>query len=176
MSNEEPMVGPFNQNFNNLEKSYFQVPWDTCFPAHCSRLWDSSTLPSGSPAQTAARQQPQSTEVRDAVVALPLGSVGDAVINSEVGGVPVVRFTKSRGASVGAFSRQVAGRTLSFDYREDEDVFVDCETRTLWNSIGRAGSGPLEGERLELIATSCSFWFSVVISFPGVEFFNPESG
>ena len=40
MSNGEPIVGTFNQKFNNLEKSYFQVPLDTCFPAHCSRLWD----------------------------------------------------------------------------------------------------------------------------------------
>ena len=115
-------------------------------------------------------------EVRDAVVAFPLGPVGDAAINSEVGGVPVVVFTKSRGASVGAFSRQVAGRTLSFDYREDEDVFVDRETGTLWNSIGRADRGPLEGERLERVATRCAFWFSVAISFPGVELFNPDSG
>ena len=178
MSNGEPIVGPFDQKFNNLEKSYFQIPLDTCFLLIAVACGTSATalLPSGTSAPTAAGQQPQSTEVREAVVAFPLGPVGDAAINSEVDGVPVVAFTKSRGASVGAFSRQVAGRTLSFDYREDEDVFVDCETRTLWNSIGRAGSGPLEGERLELIATSCSFWFSVVISFPGVEFFNPESG
>ena len=135
-----------------------------------------ATLPSGSPAPSAAGQQPQSTEVRDAVVAFALGPVGDAAINSEVGGVLVVGFTKSRGASVGAFSRQVAGRTLSFDYREDEDVYVDCETGTLWNSIGRADSGPLEGERLGRVATRRAIWFSVAISFPGVGLFNPESG
>jgi hypothetical protein len=115
-------------------------------------------------------------EVGDAVVAFPLGPVGDAAINSEVGGVPIVVFTKSQGASVGALSRQVAGRTLSFDYRDNQDVFVDRETGTSWNSIGRADSGPLEGERLERVPTRRAFWFSVAISFPGVELFNPGSG
>ena len=172
------MLDPLIKSLITSRRATFKFLWIPVFLLIAVACGTSATatLQSVSPAPTAAGQQPQSTEVRDAVVAFPLGSVGDAAINCEVGGVPVVVFTKSRGASVGAFSRQVAGRTLSFDYREDEDVFVDRETGTLWNSIGRADSGPLEGEGLERVATRRAFWFSVAISFPGVEFFNPESG
>ena len=115
-------------------------------------------------------------EVGEAVTAFPLGPAGNAAINSEVGGLPVVVFTKSQGASVGAFSRQVAGRTLSFDYREDEDLFVDRETGTAWNSVGIAERGPLAAERLERVSTRRAFWFSIAISFPGVELYTPNAG
>jgi hypothetical protein len=64
----------------------------------------------------------------------------------------------------------------AFDYRENQDVFVDRETGTSWDSTGRAESGPLAGERLERVGTRRAFWFSVAISFPGVEVFTPDSG
>jgi hypothetical protein len=85
-------------------------------------------------------------------------------------------FTKSQGASVGAFSRAVAGQTLSFDYREEDDLFVDRETGTAWNSVGIAESGALAGERLERVSTRRAFWFSIAISFPGVELYTPDAG
>ena len=116
-------------------------------------------------------------EVGDAVTVFPLGVIGDGAVNAEVGGLPVVVFTTSGGRSVGAFSRfpipsTSEGEPLTFDYWEEDAVFVDRETGSTWDFAGRAQDGPLAGSRLDRVSTRRSFWFAVAISFPDVEIFN----
>ena len=117
-------------------------------------------------------------EVGDAMTAFPLGTIGDGAVNSEVGGLPVVVFTTSGGRSVAAFSRAAptgasAGQTLTFDYREEDGMFLDRETGSTWDFAGRAQDGPLTGSRLDQVNTRRSFWFAVVIAFPGVAIYEP---
>ena len=112
-------------------------------------------------------------EAGESVMAFPLGIIGDAAVNSEVGGLPVAVFTKSGGASVGAFSREVDGRALNFDYLADADRYVDRETGTSWDATGTAVEGELAGNRLDRLSTRRAFWFSIAISFPEVELFQP---
>lgn len=110
--------------------------------------------------------------------AFPLGELGDAAANAEVGGEPVVVFTASGGRSVAAFSRIVDGQTLTFDLIEDGGLieygrFTDRETGSTWDLAGRAEGGPLAGSRLDRVNTRRSFWFAVAISFPGIDIHNP---
>ncbi len=111
-------------------------------------------------------------EIGDAVTAFPLGDIDGGAIDGEVGGEPVVVFTASGGLTVIAFSRNVDGQTLSFEYAGD-GRFTDRETGTSWDFAGRGGDGPLAGSRLERVSTRRSFWFAVAISFPGIEIHTP---
>ncbi len=112
-------------------------------------------------------------EIGDAITVFPLGLIGDGVANHQVGGQPVTVFALTGDRAAGAFSRELDGQTLTFEFREDGQQFVDVETGSLWDALGRATSGPLAGTELEQLNTRRSFWFSVAIAFPGVEIFRP---
>ncbi|MCI0901356.1 MAG: DUF3179 domain-containing protein, partial [Chloroflexi bacterium] len=115
-------------------------------------------------------------ETGGGITAFPLGVIGDGAVNAVVGGEAIVVFTTSGGRSVGAFSRTIegptGGRTLTFDYQEDER-FTDRETGSTWDFAGRAGDGPLAGSRLERVSTRRSLWFAVAIAFPDIDIHSP---
>jgi hypothetical protein len=112
-------------------------------------------------------------EVGDAATAFPLGLIGDGAVNHDVGGQPVVVFARAGNRAAAAFSRVVDGRTLNFDFRDDDQSFVDRETGSAWDAGGRATSGPLTGSDLEQLNTRRAFWFSVAIAFPGEDVYLP---
>ena len=112
-------------------------------------------------------------EVDDAVTAYPLDRIGDAAVNDQVGRLPVVIFTRGNSRAVGAFSRVVEGQTLTFAYRNDDQNFVDEQNGSIWDSAGRATSGPLAGTQLERLNTRRAFWFSIVIAIPEVNLYLP---
>ena len=72
-----------------------------------------------------------------------------------------------------AFSRIVEGRTLTFDYDEENQRFLDRETGSVWDAGGRAVRGSLEGSQLEQLNTRRAFWFSIAIAFPGIDLYLP---
>ena len=61
------------------------------------------------------------------------------------------------GAAV-AYSRRVAGRTLTFVRKGRQ--FADLETKSRWRVDGRASGGSLKGQRLSPVAAVNHFWFS----------------
>jgi len=66
------------------------------------------------------------------------------------------------GRSVGtglAYLRTLGDRVLTFDARED-DTFVDIETGTTWDLLGRAIAGPLEGQQLTTAIHTNELWFA----------------
>ncbi|HKF17312.1 MAG TPA: DUF3179 domain-containing protein [Candidatus Dormibacteraeota bacterium] len=94
------------------------------------------------------------------------------VVHDGVGGRPVVVFyqagTRSAmdagnvadgfdlGAS-GVFSPELEGRRLTFKAAGSD--FVDAETGSSWNLLGKAVAGPLAGRQLQPIAHGDDFWF-----------------
>ena len=60
--------------------------------------------------------------------------------------------------SVGAFSRELDGRTLTV--RSEGGGIFDRETGSEWNVLGRAVAGELEGSQLEPVVSIDHFWFS----------------
>ena len=111
--------------------------------------------------------------IGDAAVAFPLGMIGDAAANHEVGGLPVVVFSQDSSGLAVAYSRVVGNRTLTFDYNEANQLFVDRETSSAWNAGGKAVEGPLAGAKLEQLNTRRAFWFSVAIAFPDIDLYSP---
>ena len=112
-------------------------------------------------------------EVGDGAVAFPLGRIGDAAVNHNVGGEPVELFARSDNRASAAFSRDTEDGVLTFNYREADQSFVDQETGSIWDTAGRATSGPLAGSRLKQMNTRRSFWFSIAIAFPDIELYIP---
>ena len=61
---------------------------------------------------------------------------------------------------------------LTFEVRDG--AFVDMETGSQWSIEGRALSGPLQGERLSVIAEAyVSFWFAYSQFFPASSLWLP---
>ncbi len=61
------------------------------------------------------------------------------------------------GAS-GVFIHEVDEQSLTFT--ADGDGFVDDQTGSVWNLLGRAVAGPLAGSRLEAVPHVDTFWFA----------------
>ena len=112
-------------------------------------------------------------EVGEEATAFPLGLIGDGAVNSRVGAESVVVFALSDSRAAAAFSPVVDGQALTFDYQGDIQKFVDRETGSVWDSAGRATSGPLAGAQLEWLNTRRAFWFSIAIALPGVQVYQP---
>jgi hypothetical protein len=62
-------------------------------------------------------------------------------------------------ATTGAFSPVVDGRRLSFR-TDGPESFVDDQTGSTWDVLGRAVNGPLAGTRLEAAGHLDTFWFA----------------
>jgi hypothetical protein len=62
----------------------------------------------------------------------------------------------------------INGQTLTFEASGDTE-FVDSETGTTWTILGKAISGELAGEELELLPHRNEFWFAWQAFFPDAE-------
>ncbi len=95
------------------------------------------------------------------------------VVNDTVGGTPIVVFYRPGASSAldagsvsdgfdlgatGVFSPQLDGRRLTFEASGSD--FLDSESGSRWNVLGRAVSGPLAGRRLDPIVHGDDFWFA----------------
>lgn len=112
-------------------------------------------------------------------VAYPFSLLEEAkVVNDVVAGAPVVIFWKSGTTSTfgnngpdtgssGVFSRELNGQVLTF--ANTDRGFMDEQTGTTWNLLGRALDGPLEGNQLTRIISAEHFWFAWSIFKPDTE-------
>jgi len=125
------------------------------------------------------------------VVAFPYDAVGEdaaggwAVVVEEVAGQPVAVFWKAgttsaldsqeiaEGRDVGAIAAyrpEIEGRDLTFE--ASRNGIVDRQTGSVWSILGRAVSGPLEGEQLLPELAIDSFWFDWAAFHPETRIFG----
>jgi hypothetical protein len=125
--------------------------------------------------------------VGDEAAAYPFPFLAEhPVVNDEVGGQPIVVVwadgaasglggpTVGGGEIVGAanaFSREVRGRTLTFE--ADGGLVRDVETGSTWTFEGRAISGEMEGAQLELLVADSPFWFAWAVFRPDTRVWEP---
>jgi hypothetical protein len=98
---------------------------------------------------------------------------GERVVNYEISGKKIVVFFKpgTRSAldglligdsqeigSTGVFEAVLDGQALTF--RSEGGTFVDNETGSVWNIVGKATEGPLAGKTLTPIVHDNTFWFA----------------
>lgn len=76
--------------------------------------------------------------------------------------------------ATGAFRPEVDGRDLTFSAMAravgaatDGAVALDAQTGSAWNILGRAVSGPLQGQSLERVPHLDTFWFAQAAFEPG---------
>ena len=70
-----------------------------------------------------------------------------------------------------AYSRDVDGETLTFSY--DGENIIDDQTGSVWNILGQAESGQLEGTQLEPVVSVNHFWFSWAAFKPETRIYQP---
>ena len=103
--------------------------------------------------------------------AYPLRRLGDAVVNDELAGIPLVMMSRVEGPTGVVFHRRLEERTLSFVL--EHGSIRDLETGSTWGLDGRAVDGPLAGQRLTPLPARSSFWFAFVASFPDTDVYEP---
>ena len=81
----------------------------------------------------------------------------------------VIADARDVGAA-GVFRPRIGGQALTF--RAEGDEIVDNETGSRWNLLGIALSGPLAGEKLELVEHASHFWFAWAAFKPETEIFE----
>lgn len=102
-------------------------------------------------------------------------------VHHDAGGKPLVVFWAPGTASAldretiagsrdvgssGVFVALLDGRRLTFEAHHD-GTFVDTETGTSWNVLGRATAGPLAGRDLDAVLHANHFWFAWAVFKPG---------
>lgn len=123
--------------------------------------------------------------VGESAKAYPFSLLDDErVVNDEVGDQPVAVFwgasdtadaldsgviAEAQDIGTGiAYDPVVDGQRLTFEATGDTE-FVDNETGTTWTILGKAVSGELAGEELDLVNHRNEFWFAWHAFFPDAE-------
>ena len=75
--------------------------------------------------------------------AYPLESLGDAVVNDNIGGEPLVIFSRGMSLTASAFSPRANGKFLTFELHNGQ--ILDRETGSRWDHSGRAIAGAFKG-------------------------------
>lgn len=75
-------------------------------------------------------------------------------------------------AATGAFDPVLGGQHLTFAPAEAE-TFVDQQTGSTWDILGRAVAGPLAGQSLQLVAHVDTFWFAWAAFHPDTRVVDP---
>ncbi len=102
--------------------------------------------------------------------AYPPARIGDAAVNDQIGGEPIVVFSLTNGPIATVFSPVVEGRQLEFEFANGS--FTDIQTGSIWNMAGSAISGEFEGTRLTPLPSRRAFWFTISISSPDIEIYG----
>lgn len=91
-----------------------------------------------------------------------------AIVEIEVGDVPIILIAAGADLPVLAFERRVRDRVLTFARADSpEPALEDAETRSRWRvSDGEAIAGPLQGQRLTRAVAHPAFWFGWYGFFP----------
>lgn len=112
-------------------------------------------------------------EHEDLSIAFPYETLsGEPVINHRIGDTPILVVFNRQTSAGAAFSRQLDGRTLTFEQQEGLEL-VDDQTGTRWNGLTGIGiEGPLAGQQLEQLKSTSSFWFGWNDFHPGTEVYD----
>lgn len=92
------------------------------------------------------------------------------IANDTINGLPLaITFCPLCNATL-VFEREFDGKRLEFEMRDGE--IFDTETDSRWNALGKAVSGPLEGQRLEPVTGGVHFAFAWLAFRPEISIFG----
>lgn len=102
---------------------------------------------------------------------------GDPVVVWAVEGLRSALDTKEIGAgrrisATGAFNPVLGKQQLTFA-AHGRDTFIDRQTGSTWDILGRAVTGPLAGQRLQPVSHLDTFWFAWAAFHPDTRLIMP---
>jgi len=96
-----------------------------------------------------------------------------ALINDELGGIPILLVYNPKLNSVAAYARLLDEQRLTFEISQEGRSFVDSDTASIWNiELGEAISGPLAGEGLSRLTAPIVFWFAWSDIYPDTDIYE----
>jgi hypothetical protein len=93
------------------------------------------------------------------------------VVNDSLGGVDIVVRCLPGTLQALAFRRGLRDQILTFGCSPSGEAY-DEQTRSTWNEMGEAISGPLAGAQLEYLDSGIEEWYAFAASNPGAEIFE----
>lgn len=106
--------------------------------------------------------------VKDCGLAVPKNEFRSLeVVNTKLGGEPIVVVYEQALDTIRAFSRDLDGKTREFELANDQ--LVSQPDGTVWSRDGKPQSGPLSGKHLETIPFFDVMWFAWYADFPDTE-------
>jgi hypothetical protein len=93
------------------------------------------------------------------------------VLNDSLGGAQIVVRCRPGTLQALAFHRRVGDRMLVFGCSETGEVY-DEQTRSVWNEMGEAVSGPLAGIQLAYLNSGIDEWYAFAAYHPDTEIFE----
>ena len=96
------------------------------------------------------------------------------VVNTTLGGQPVLVVHQEASDTTTAFSARAAGKTLTFKpANANASELVDDETGSRWSAYGTCLAGPLAGTTLEPLILEPEYWFAWSEFHRGTKIFAP---
>lgn len=93
------------------------------------------------------------------------------VLNDSLGGAEIVVRCRPGTLQALAFHRRIGDLVLVFGHSETEGVY-DEQTRSVWNEMGEAVSGPLAGTQLVYFNSGIEEWYAFAAYHPDAEIFG----
>jgi len=93
------------------------------------------------------------------------------VLNDSLGGLDIVVRCLPGTLQALAFRRRLRDQILTFACSPAGEAH-DEQTRSIWNEMGEAISGPLAGKQLEYLDSGIEEWYAFAASHPGAEIFE----
>ena len=98
-------------------------------------------------------------EAGGAAMAFPVATLAKrALINTVIGGVPVVIVHQANNDTTTAYERKWKGKSVTLQARGGE--LEDAATHSRWNAYGHCVAGPLRGAQLPALNLEPEFWFA----------------
>lgn len=95
----------------------------------------------------------------------------ELVVNDRLGSELVLLIYTPRSDTVTVFSRNLAGRTLSFEMRPQSGDLIDVQTGSRWNAYGEGVEGELRGSRLKALIGMPQFWWAWAAFYAGTDIY-----
>ena len=95
----------------------------------------------------------------------------ELVVNDRLGSELVVLIYTPRSDTVTVFSRNLDGRTLSFEMRPRSGDLIDVQTGSRWNAYGECVEGELRGNRLKALIGMPQFWWAWAAFYSGTDIY-----
>jgi peroxiredoxin len=102
---------------------------------------------------------------------LPRAVVKRGALNDTVGGQPILVLWEPSRQMIKFFDRRLPSSDKVLTFNLQNGHITDTETRSIWNTDGRAESGPSKGTQLRILPGIPSYWFAWLAFHPKTELF-----